>query len=241
MTGGEALAVALTLSLVAFLAWGTYRTGVLLRTVTLPQNLLLLPAENGLRLFLLLLCLLLAWLSGREPARFGWPEAGWPQSLWLGLVLGLVGQWLTWQATTWAVQRWGPGIYNPVIIRGILPRCQREWVLVPLAMLPAVLLEEVIFRAFLVGWFSLWLPVEWLVVVASLLFGLMHSPQGRLGVIGAALLSLGLSALFLWRGDLVAPVVAHFTLNFLQMMAYSRAYPDIEKISPNGECMKGNA
>lgn len=222
MTGSEAIAVALTLILVAFLAWGTYRTGVLLRTVTLSQNLLLLPAENGLRLFLILACLLLAGLSGREPARFGWPGAGWPQSLGLGLVLGVVGQWLTWRATTWAIQRWGPAIYNPVIVRGILPRDRREWVLVPLAMLPAVLLEEVIFRAFLVGWFSLWLPVGLLVVVASLLFGWMHSPQGRLGVIGAAILSLGLSALFLWRGDLVTPVAAHFTLNFLQIVAYSQ-------------------
>jgi len=53
--------------------------------------------------------------------------------------------------------------------------------------------------------------------VFSLLFGLMHAPQGSFGIVVTAVVGFLLCLLFLWRWSLLPPLVAHYAINILQL------------------------
>jgi hypothetical protein len=65
---------------------------------------------------------------------------------------------------------------------------------------------------------------EWAPVLPALflLFGWMHGPQGPLGVVMTATISVLLAGLFLWRGSLLPPMVAHYVVNLLQLLVAYR-------------------
>jgi membrane protease YdiL (CAAX protease family) len=115
------------------------------------------------------------------------------------------------------------------VIRSILPRSREEWVPVLLALFPAVLLEELLFRSLLLGGMRLFFPVWVLVVGTALLFGWMHSPQGRLGMIITASISLPLAGLFLWRESLFPVLTAHYVVNVLQLLVAYRHRDHLSK------------
>lgn len=210
-----------TLSLTAVIAYLTYRSAQLLREIEVPFNLMLSPIENGFRLFLIALCLLLGWLSGLPPARLGWTVASPASDVLTGLVLGVVIQVVLHPLTRWAVARFGTEIYSPIIMLNILPESPREWVLVPLALAPAALVEELLFRSLLVGGLSVLAPAIVLAVAGSILFGVMHAPQGTLGIFATGVLGFVLSLLFLWRWSLLSVFVMHYTINLLQLLRAS--------------------
>jgi membrane protease YdiL (CAAX protease family) len=207
-----------SLGLTVALAWATYQSGRLLRSVPVRENLLLAPIENVVKAALVLLCVGLGILSGASAAQLGWGvENGW-RDIGLGLILGLVTQVAANAVTLWAIKVWGKEIYSPVVMRNIMPRTRGEWLLVPAALLLAVVLEELLFRSLLVGALSMTIPVAVLVIVTAAIFGLMHSPQGTLGVIMTGAMGLWLSLLFIWSGGLLLPLIAHFVINFLQLL-----------------------
>jgi membrane protease YdiL (CAAX protease family) len=221
-----------TLLLLAFLAWGTWRTAQALR-VWLPDfNLLLLPAENLLRLGLIVFCVVLARLSELAFAQFGWQSLDLGRDLLAGLFVGIVVALLVPPLAHWAIARFGVSVYSPVVVRSILPRHRREWLLVPLALVPAVFLEELLFRSLLLGGFGAFAPPLLLAIVWSMLFGAMHLPQGALGIVVAAALGLLLSWLFLATQSLVAPSIAHYLINLLQLVWASREKAWLETWGP---------
>jgi membrane protease YdiL (CAAX protease family) len=207
-----------SLTLLAGLAWATYQSGRLLRSIPLRENLLLAPVENGVKLALVGLCVGLGLLSGVAPAHLGWTLEHPSRDLAIGLAVGLVVPFAVNRLTLWAIARWGKGVYSPVVIRNIIPRTRRDWLLVPAAMLLAVLLEEILFRSLLLGGLGAVVPPLLLVVPLGIIFGWMHGPQGPLGVLVAGALGIGLSLLFLWTGGLLAPLVAHYRINALQLV-----------------------
>ena len=214
--------VAGTLILLAFICWSTFRSAIYLRQIQITFNLLLLPAENAMRVLLIAACIWLAQTSGQPYARFGWEFVEPARDIAVGLVVGTLVALSLPALTRGAVARFGARIYSPVVIRSILPRNSREQVLVPLALGPAVLLEELLFRALLLGGFAFWVPSLLLAVLWSVLFGAMHLPQGLLGIVVAAVLGLLLSALFLATASLITPFVAHYVINLLQIIWASR-------------------
>jgi hypothetical protein len=50
----------------------------------------------------------------------------------------------------------------------------------------------------------------------------MHQPQGALGVVAAGGLNVMLSLLFIWSGELLLPLTAHYVINLLQVAVASR-------------------
>ncbi len=216
------LFVSSTLFLTAVITWLTYRSARLLQEIEVPFNLMLAPAENAFRLLLIVLCLALGRLSGLPPERLGWVVPSVRTETLVGLGVGVLIQSLMHPLTRWAVARFGPEIYSPVVIRNILPDNGREWALVPVAMIPAALLEELLFRSLLLGGFSaIWPPLP-LAVLGAVLFGAMHMPQGLLGVLTTGGVGFLLSLLFLQRWTLLSVFVAHYTINLLQLLWASR-------------------
>jgi membrane protease YdiL (CAAX protease family) len=199
------------------LAWLTYRSYLLLKEFQPSFNLLLSLPEFIARLVLIGLCLALAWLSGLPASQLGLTSIHPFQSIGLGLVIGLVSQVAVNRLTHWAIHRFGRDIYSPAIIRNILPRRPVEWIGVAVAFWPAVTMEEVLFRSLWLGAFQDIVPLLLLIGGTSLLFGLMHQPQGLLGMLVAGFLNILLSLLFIWSGELLLPLTAHYVINLLQV------------------------
>jgi len=207
-----------SLGLTVGLAWATYQSGRLLRVLPVSENLLLAPVENIVKGIVVLLCIGLGVLSGAPFSQLGWTfENGW-RDLGLGLIVGLGTQLAANGITTVAIKIWGKQIYSPVVMKNIMPRTRPEWLLVPVALGLAVLLEELLFRSLLLGGLSVTAPVALLVLGFSAIFGLMHSPQGALGVVITGVLGMWLSLLFVWYGGLILPLTAHYVINFLQLL-----------------------
>lgn len=211
------LFLVLTLLLTAAIAYLTYRSAQVLRDMPLDENPLLSPADLVVRAVVCLVCIGLGRLSGLPAAQLGWTARDWPVEVALGLGIGVVGHLVLYPLTEWAAQRLGPSAYSDRLLTAILPRSRREWLLIPFAMSLAVLLEELLFRALLVGGVSAFAPALPLAVAGAVLFGWMHAPQGWLAMLAAGVVGFGLSLLFLARGSLVTPCVAHYVFNLLQL------------------------
>ena len=207
-----------SLGLTVGLAWATYQSGRILRALPMRENLLLAPIENVVKVVLVFACIGLGVLSGASAAQLGWTLDNVWRDIGLGLILGLATQLVVNGLTMWAIKIWGKEIYSPVVMRNIMPRTRLEWLLVPAALLLAVVLEEMLFRSLLVGALGVVIPVVILVVVTASIFGLMHSAQGVLGVIMTAAMGLWLTLLFVWSGGLLLPLTTHFVINFLQLL-----------------------
>jgi membrane protease YdiL (CAAX protease family) len=206
-----------SLGLTVALAWATYQSGRLLRAVPVRENLLLAPVENLVKGILVVVCIGLGVLSGATPEQLGWTLNNVWRDLGLGIILGLLTQVAANAMTMIAIKIWGKGIYSPVVMKNIMPRTRLEWVLVPAAMGLAVLLEELLFRSLLIGGLSVTVPLPILVIGFAAIFGLMHSPQGSLGVALTGLMGLWLSVLFIWSGGLLLPLTTHYVINLLQL------------------------
>jgi len=208
-----------TLGLTATLAWATYQSGRLLRSdVPIRENLLLAPVENMVKGILVLVCIALGALSGASAATLGWTlDNGW-RDIGLGIVAGMLAQFLANGVTLAAINVWGKGIYSPTVMRNIMPRARIEWLLVPAALGLGVVLEELLFRSLLIGGLSVTVPVPILLIGFSAIFGLMHSPQGSLGVVLTGVMGLWLGLLFIWSGGILLPLTAHFVINLLQLV-----------------------
>ena len=79
--------------------------------------------------------------------------------------------------------------------------------------------EETLYRGYAIPLLSTHLGVAWAVAISCLLFGLLHWPGG----IWYMLLTGGLvggtfAGLFLWRDGILAPFVAHMTLNLIEFI-----------------------
>lgn len=218
------LARLLTILFTAFIGYTTYQTHLLLKRIELDFNVLLSIPETVVRLVLVGICLLLAWLSGQPAEVLGFtPLNGW-QSVALAAGIGIIIQLVVNGVTALAIQTFGRQIYSPRLILNILPKRPGEWLPVALAFIPPVLMEELLFRSLWLGLFEDVVPLTLLIAVTSVVFGLMHQPQGKLGMIVAGGINVVFCLLFVWIGQLLVTVVAHYTVNLLQIVfgAYQR-------------------
>lgn len=211
------LFVVVTLALTAWIGYNTHSTARVLRSWRPEGNPLLHPLETLVRLVLIAACIGLGLLSGLPLAVLGWTLDDWVGQVLWGVAAGAALGVVFLLATRWVVKRTGQRYYSPLVIDLIVPKSPRELVLTALAMVSVVLLEELLFRSLLVGGLTPLLPPPLLVVGFGVLFGLLHSPQGLWGMVGAGLAGMILGALFLAAGSLVLPCVAHYIANMVQV------------------------
>lgn len=196
----------------------TYRSHLLLKEIQLNANVLLSLPESFVRMLLVIFCLFLAWLSGLSAVELGFVTKHVWQSVAIGLGIGAGVQLSIYLVTLLAIKRFGRGIYSPWLIRNILPRRHIEWLLIALAFIPPVVMEEILFRSLWLGVFQSIIPLSLLIVGTSIIFGFMHQPQGRLGMVGAGAINAVFCLIFIWTGELLITVIAHYTVNMLQIV-----------------------
>ena len=112
---------------------------------------------------------------------------------------------------------------NEELREALAPDSLPGWLVLLVVVLPVVAgFEELLFRGALVGGLGAGFGLSpWLLVVASsLLFGLGHGAQGRVGVVVTALLGGALGVAFVATGSLWVVVVAHYLLNALEFVVY---------------------
>ncbi len=217
MSWSYAVFVLITVGLTAFIGYGTFATARLLRSWQPAQNPLLTPAENFMRVLIILLCIGLGYLSDLDWAVLGWRMAEPLREVGIGALVGL-GLALFFSATTqWIVRQSGDRFYSALLLQHIVPRSGHEFLLILAALIPVVLLEEILFRSLLLGGLSPLLPASVLLITLGVIFGLLHNPQGMWGMIGAGLGGVIFGVLFLWQGSLLAPLVAHYVANAVQI------------------------
>ena len=204
-------------ALIALVAVGTVRTGRLLRTWTPPFNPLLSLPENALRLAMIAASIALGLAFGPGPAALGWQTTYIGRDLALGAAFGVVMAGFFALAGRVAVRRWGPEVYDDRVLRCILPVSRHERPGVALALLPAALLEELLFRSLPLGGLTWLIAPHWLLWPLAVFFGLLHWPQGGWGVAGTTLAAILLSLLFLATGSIWPPLAAHYVMNVLQV------------------------
>lgn len=221
-----------TLALTLALSFLTMQTALLLRRGPLPFNPLLSWGENSARLVLVALCLLLVLVGerwvGLAPAAFGFAPLDIVRDLGGGLALGLLLPLALNLLSVLVLRGGGAGLFSRNAILTMRPRTPTELAIVAGAMLPAALMEELLFRALLIGGMAAALGVAPLlaVTVSALTFGLMHLAQGLWGVVVTTLVGLCFGLIFVATGSLWLPLVAHWIMNVVQFtLAYLR--PDL--------------
>jgi len=209
--------VLLILVITSALGYGTYSTARLLRTWKPDRNLLLFPAENGVKCGLILLCIALGFLSGLPLEEFGWRFPNMARQSLIGVAWGIGLAAFFYFATQWLSVQQNERLYSTVIIDAVIPHSIGEAILVALAMVLVVIVEELLFRSLLIGGLLPLLSAPTLLVSTSVLFGLLHSPQGWWGIFGATVVGMLFGALFLYYKSLGVPLVAHYVANMTQI------------------------
>ncbi len=163
-----------------------------------------------------------AWLAGVPRAALGvGPEAVGVGAVGTGVVLG-ASLFLASEAAARAVDE-SALVYAERLRERLAPTTPRGWVVLLVVVLPLVAgFEELLFRAALVGAPVAGLGVPaWLAALASsVLFGLAHGAQGRVGVVVTGALGLALAAAFVATGSLLVVVVAHYVVNAAEFVVH---------------------
>ena len=208
------------LVLTSFIAYSTFVTAQLLRRWRPPSNPLLDRADTLLRLTLIVACVGLGLLSELDWATLGWVFPAPLRQALVGLFAGGVLAAALFGFSRWLISKGGERLVAPEFTAMVAPRSSAELGLIALALIPVVVLEELLFRSLLVGGLSPLASAAGLVIGVSVLFGAMHLPQGVGGMVGAGLASVVLGALFVAEQSLLAPVIAHYVANFVQLALY---------------------
>ena len=209
-----------TLALLGLMYWGAYINGKEIKTIEIQSNLLLQFPEFVFKLLLLGLCMGLA--SSLDVARpdkyFGWPTQNLAFDIIAGICLGLVCQFGVNTISALAIRFFGSDIYSPIVLKNVIPKNTLEWFLIIIPLLLAVLVEEVLFRALAIGGFSTVINSWVLAVASSILFGMVHVTQGKLGMLVSGTVGFVLAAIFIVANSLLLVITGHFVLNLLQLI-----------------------
>jgi len=98
----------------------------------------------------------------------------------------------------------------------LLPRTDKELRAFLKLSVTAGIVEEIIYRGFVIWYISLFMPLWAAVVLSSVLFGIGHSYQGVGGAIKTGLAGLAFGALYVLTGSIWIPIFAHVLIDALQ-------------------------
>ena len=82
----------------------------------------------------------------------------------------------------------------------------------------AGIVEEIVYRGFVLWYLAQFMPLWAAVVVSSVAFGLGHSYQGASGALRCGLIGLVFAIFYIVTGSIWLPIIAHAVLDILQGM-----------------------
>jgi membrane protease YdiL (CAAX protease family) len=194
------------------------RTGLAVMNV----NFVVLATSVMVRdLALLFLVLYFVWRNGEGLEALGWKFAGRGSDVVSGIVLYVpitIGASLLDQALR-DLGLSAPSHPPSALIPG---NGIAELLLAAVLVVIVALSEESIFRGFLLLRFqTLTGSTVAAVLISSVIFSLGHGYEGTAGVITVGVLGVFLALIYLWRQNLVAPMVIHFLQDFVSIVVVS--------------------
>lgn len=97
-----------------------------------------------------------------------------------------------------------------------LPRDKRDYRYFFGLSITAGIVEETIYRGFVIWYLTLFMPVWAAVIISSIAFGLGHTYQGTNGVVRVAVIGLVFGAFYVLTGSIWLAIVGHAILDILQ-------------------------
>lgn len=97
-----------------------------------------------------------------------------------------------------------------------LPRSSMEFRYFVGLSITAGIVEELIYRGFLLWYLALYVPLWVAVLLSSLIFGIGHGYQGVTGAIKTLLVGAAFAVMYVATGSIWLPIVAHAVLDILQ-------------------------
>ncbi len=107
-----------------------------------------------------------------------------------------------------------------------LPQCDRDLAGFYRLSVTAGIVEEIVFRGFVLWYLTLVMPMWAAILVSSFAFGLGHSYQGAGGMLRTGLAGVAFGVLFVISGSIWLPIVAHAMLDWLQGRQIREIYRD---------------
>ena len=164
-----------------------------------------------------LVCFFL-WHNGEKFSKIGWVSKGYVTEIIIGILLyfpmiyglSFVEQWLQ-----------GAGLSFP---KGHVPSFLEptglfQQIAATLMIIVVAVSEETIFRGYLILRFkSITNSLPATVIIASIIFSIGHGYEGVGGVVIVGIMGAIFAIVYLWRKSLVAPIVMHFTQDFLAIV-----------------------
>ena len=181
--------------------------------------LVLLPSAlvtNGSLASLAIVLLTLAFVKASREPTLALLGGRWMRNAAIGVLGGLLLWFLSDQLWEPLLKQWvGPIKLDSLgNVRGNLVN---YLVLLAIGFIYGGIVEEILFRGFVIGWGSRLFgarSVIPLVALSSIVFGAAHLYQGLSGAISTGLIGLGFALLYVGSGkELLAPALAHMTLD----------------------------
>jgi len=161
-----------------------------------------------------------AWfLSGRPIADLGFVSPG-GYGFWGGaaLLVLFTGYLLySWRAMTKASDAEKAKQTESLgKIAKYLPHTIREFHSFVGVSITAGIVEEIVYRGFVIWYLSQFMPLWAAVIVSSLAFGFAHGYQGAAGAMRCGLLGLAFGIFYVVTGSIWLPIIAHIVADVLQ-------------------------
>ncbi len=169
------------------------------------------------------LSLVLGWLLGHPPLEhFAWSL---PDAIW-GVLAAIPFTLMFLAMLRWPI---GPlGRVKKFCDTEVVPMLEKStWAEIALISLSAGVGEEMLFRGVVQASLSSWLGFRWGLVLASVIFGLMH-PISVTYVVIAAFLAVYLGAVWIVNGNLLTVMVTHALYDFAALAYLLRIQPAIQ-------------
>lgn len=161
-----------------------------------------------------------AWFTLRRPVEdLGFVSPGGP-GFWIGLVLilvmvgALLYSWRQARRASDAGKAEQTGYVHD--IARFVPQSPRELRSFVGVSVTAGIVEEIVYRGFVLWYLAQFMPLWVAVIVSSLAFGIGHSYQGANGAARAGLVGLVFAVFYIGTGSIWLPIVAHALLDILQ-------------------------
>jgi membrane protease YdiL (CAAX protease family) len=151
-----------------------------------------------------------------EPGSYLWREVG------LGLVAGLalysIGYFLLTPLSELLQRKLG-GYRTD---KGDRDRAYRLAWLIAVVIFASVV-EEFVYRGYALAQLAPLTGTAWAVIISSVFFGLLHWAYGWWGMASSVVYGVIFALLFLWRENLVAPIIAHALHNLINTLMKQNA------------------
>ena len=110
-----------------------------------------------------------------------------------------------------------------------LPQDDRDLASFYRVSVTAGIVEEIVFRGFVLWYLSFFMALWPAVLVSSVAFGLAHSYQGFSGIMRTGLVGLAFGVLFVVSGSIWLPIVGHVLVDVLQGRQLREIYRDVDE------------